>query len=102
MMRCNVNFEQDLKLLEDKILGSIEDIEEFHHKFTYLRPLGEGGFGYVVAARYNLKDKSVVAVKIINKKSSSPDQIKANKWEYKLVSSLNHPKILRNIDVHVL
>lgn len=53
----------------------------------------------MVAARYRNMENRVVAVKVIKKRSDAEHKIRAYKWEYKLLSRLRHPNILKNIDV---
>lgn len=76
-----------------------EGSNKFSDYYIYLSALGSGSFGKVVRAIDRVSGQEV-AIKIIRKKSFKYNKIMQIKKEAEILSSLNHPNIVRFISLN--
>lgn len=74
-------------------------IREIGHEFKLISILGKGAFGTVLEC-VNLTNHHSVALKVIKKYKLTEKQILFSIQESELLSRLNHPNIVKFIDLH--
>lgn len=75
-------------------LDKNDHFDKFSDFYVYIRTIGSGSFGKVVEA-YDRYSKEIVAVKVIKKYTVKQGKINDLKQEAKILSSLNHPNIIK-------
>lgn len=70
--------------------------------YTFKRNLGEGMYGKVVSAHSTLLKRTVAIKVIYKKKVNSSDLEKFLSREMEIIRSLNHPNIVKTLDIFEL
>ena len=73
--------------------------ENIRNSYTFLKPLGEGGFGSVREVKH-IDTSSFRAVKSISIKSMNKDQIDTILKEVQMLKQLDHPGIIKIYEVY--
>lgn len=68
--------------------------KELSSRYILQEKVGDGAFSYVFKA-YDTKEKSVIAIKIIDKSLMKPDQINSILKEIAILRQVDHPNIIR-------